>query len=118
VGPKVSLYFLGKRKICFPSLDSNPDFPVHSLVTIPTTLSWLHMCYSFFILYIWPFICFCLEICVSFYSPKLSDEENVHVYGKCNNVNGHGHNYVGEFIIINLDTFSNKSEIKQNNLVN
>jgi 6-pyruvoyltetrahydropterin/6-carboxytetrahydropterin synthase len=23
----------------------------------------------------------------------LSDEENVHLYGKCNNENGHGHNY-------------------------
>lgn len=34
--------------------------------------------------------------CHRLHSPKLSDEENVHVYGKCNNVNGHGHNYVVE----------------------
>lgn len=26
----------------------------------------------------------------------LSDEENLEVYGKCNNVNGHGHNYTVE----------------------
>jgi hypothetical protein len=58
---------------------------------------------------------FCLELCVSFYSPKLSDEENMHVYGKCNNVNGHGHNYIGEFINTNLDTFLNETKIKQNN---
>jgi hypothetical protein len=28
----------------------------------------------------------------------------VQIYGKCNNVNGHGHNYVGEFIIMYLYT--------------
>jgi 6-pyruvoyltetrahydropterin/6-carboxytetrahydropterin synthase len=28
--------------------------------------------------------------------PKLSDGENVDVFGKCNNPNGHGHNYVVE----------------------
>ena len=27
------------------------------------------------------------------HSPHLSDEENRRVYGKCNNPNGHGHNY-------------------------
>jgi hypothetical protein len=54
-----------------------------------------------------------LEICVFSYSPKLSDEENVHVYGKCNNVNGHGHNYVGEFIITNLDTFLIKPRLNR-----
>lgn len=40
----------------------------------------------------------------SFYSPQLSEEENVQVYGKCNNINGHGHNYVGEFITVILHT--------------
>lgn len=34
--------------------------------------------------------------CHRLHSRKLSDEENMHVYGKCNNVNGHGHNYVVE----------------------
>ena len=56
---------------------------------------------------------FCLEICVSFYSQKLSDEENVHVYGKCNNVNGHGHNYVGEFIVTSLATFLIKQSLNE-----
>lgn len=27
------------------------------------------------------------------HNPKLSDEENRKIYGKCNNPNGHGHNY-------------------------
>ena len=28
------------------------------------------------------------------YNPGLSDEENLRIYGKCSNPNGHGHNYV------------------------
>ena len=28
------------------------------------------------------------------HSPKLSDEENRLIFGKCNNKNGHGHNYI------------------------
>lgn len=31
-----------------------------------------------------------------YFSPHLSDEENREVYGKCNNENGHGHNYTVE----------------------
>jgi 6-pyruvoyltetrahydropterin/6-carboxytetrahydropterin synthase len=27
------------------------------------------------------------------YNPALSDEENQHIFGKCNNPNWHGHNY-------------------------
>ena len=27
------------------------------------------------------------------HSPSLSDEENLEVFGKCNKLNGHGHNY-------------------------
>ena len=27
------------------------------------------------------------------HSPDLSDEENQELFGKCNNINGHGHNY-------------------------
>ena len=27
------------------------------------------------------------------YSPQLTDEENKIIFGKCNNANGHGHNY-------------------------
>jgi len=30
------------------------------------------------------------------HSPKLSDEENCRIYGKCNNPYGHGHNYTVE----------------------
>jgi 6-pyruvoyltetrahydropterin/6-carboxytetrahydropterin synthase len=30
------------------------------------------------------------------HSPQLSEEENCRVFGKCNNPNGHGHNYVLE----------------------
>uniref|UniRef100_A0A8C4N659 6-pyruvoyl tetrahydrobiopterin synthase n=1 Tax=Eptatretus burgeri TaxID=7764 RepID=A0A8C4N659_EPTBU len=30
------------------------------------------------------------------FGPKLSDEENLQLYGKCNNPNGHGHNYTVE----------------------
>lgn len=32
-------------------------------------------------------------------NPELSDEENVRIFGKCNNANGHGHNYVLEIIV-------------------
>merc|ERR1711934_239660 len=32
--------------------------------------------------------------CHRLHSPDLSDEENREIYGKCNNANGHGHNYV------------------------
>uniref|UniRef100_A0A7M4EAM3 6-pyruvoyltetrahydropterin synthase n=1 Tax=Crocodylus porosus TaxID=8502 RepID=A0A7M4EAM3_CROPO len=31
-------------------------------------------------------------------SPFLSDEENMRLFGKCNNPNGHGHNYKGEAV--------------------
>src|SRR6185295_13717483 len=33
------------------------------------------------------------------HSEKLSDAENWSVYGKCNNPNGHGHNYVAEITV-------------------
>jgi len=33
------------------------------------------------------------------HNPKLSDEENKRIFGKCNNVNGHGHNYVLEVVV-------------------
>lgn len=28
-------------------------------------------------------------------SHVLSDDENKQIYGKCNHINGHGHNYIG-----------------------
>jgi hypothetical protein len=73
--------------------------------------------------YLISFVCVCKNILLfffgsycSFYSPQLSEEENMQVYGKCNNINGHGHNYVGEFITVNLHTvFFNKINIKQSN---
>ena len=33
------------------------------------------------------------------YNPNLSDEENESIYDKCNNRNGHGHNYTLEVTI-------------------
>nr|CAG4645919.1 EOG090X0HIM [Lynceus sp. MCZ IZ 141354] len=33
------------------------------------------------------------------HSPHLSDEENKEIFGKCNNPNGHGHNYVAEIAV-------------------
>ncbi|MGI8907268.1 MAG: 6-carboxytetrahydropterin synthase [Candidatus Sumerlaeaceae bacterium] len=39
-----------------------------------------------------------VEFCAShrLYNPEFSDEKNQAIYGRCNNVNGHGHNYVLE----------------------
>ncbi|XP_055385641.1 6-pyruvoyl tetrahydrobiopterin synthase [Condylostylus longicornis] len=34
--------------------------------------------------------------CHRLHSPHLSNEENAEIFGKCNNLNGHGHNYVVE----------------------
>lgn len=33
------------------------------------------------------------------YNKELSDEENEQIFGKCNNPNGHGHNYVLEVVV-------------------
>ncbi len=33
------------------------------------------------------------------HNENLSDKENLELYGKCNNPNGHGHNYILEVII-------------------
>ncbi|KJE89815.1 6-pyruvoyl tetrahydropterin synthase [Capsaspora owczarzaki ATCC 30864] len=33
------------------------------------------------------------------HSPELSDADNVAIFGKCNNPNGHGHNYEVEVVI-------------------
>jgi 6-pyruvoyltetrahydropterin/6-carboxytetrahydropterin synthase len=41
------------------------------------------------------------------FNPELSDEENLKIYGKCSNPNGHGHNYVMDVTVsgeINEDT--------------
>ncbi|XP_050315772.1 6-pyruvoyl tetrahydrobiopterin synthase [Anthonomus grandis grandis] len=35
-----------------------------------------------------------LSACHRLHSPHLTDEENKQVFGKCNHVNGHGHNYI------------------------
>ncbi|KAL9706054.1 hypothetical protein quinque_009572 [Culex quinquefasciatus] len=35
----------------------------------------------------------CFSACHRLHSPFLSEEANRQVYGKCNNPNGHGHNY-------------------------
>lgn len=33
------------------------------------------------------------------FNPNLSDEENEAIFDKCNNLNGHGHNYVLEVVV-------------------
>ena len=33
------------------------------------------------------------------HNPELSDEENLRLFGKCNNLNGHGHNYILEVVV-------------------
>lgn len=33
------------------------------------------------------------------FNEKFSDEENERIFGKCNNLNGHGHNYVLEVVV-------------------
>lgn len=33
------------------------------------------------------------------HNPALSDEENESIYDKCNNLNGHGHNYTLEVVV-------------------
>jgi 6-pyruvoyltetrahydropterin/6-carboxytetrahydropterin synthase len=33
------------------------------------------------------------------HNPELSDQENLEIYGKCNNPNGHGHNYTLEVTV-------------------
>ncbi|CAG9820647.1 unnamed protein product [Phaedon cochleariae] len=35
-----------------------------------------------------------LSACHRLHSPSLSDAENKEIYGKCNHINGHGHNYI------------------------
>ncbi|XP_033634429.1 6-pyruvoyl tetrahydrobiopterin synthase-like [Asterias rubens] len=37
--------------------------------------------------------------CHRLHCPSLSDEENLAIFGKCNNPNGHGHNYKAEVIL-------------------
>jgi len=37
--------------------------------------------------------------CHRLHSKELSDTENKELYGKCNNPNGHGHNYVFEVMV-------------------
>ncbi|XP_017779538.1 PREDICTED: 6-pyruvoyl tetrahydrobiopterin synthase [Nicrophorus vespilloides] len=37
-----------------------------------------------------------LSACHRLHSTSLTVEENARVYGKCNNINGHGHNYIVE----------------------
>ena len=34
------------------------------------------------------------------HNPDLSDEENLKLFGKCNNPNGHGHNYTLEVVVV------------------
>jgi 6-pyruvoyltetrahydropterin/6-carboxytetrahydropterin synthase len=36
------------------------------------------------------------------HNPELSDEENLEIYDKCNNPNGHGHNYKLEVTVVGM----------------
>uniref|UniRef100_A0A8C6W388 6-pyruvoyl tetrahydrobiopterin synthase n=1 Tax=Nannospalax galili TaxID=1026970 RepID=A0A8C6W388_NANGA len=45
----------------------------------------------------------CFSASHRLHSPSLSDEENLKVFGKCNNPNGHGHNYK---VINGISSFS------------
>lgn len=42
-----------------------------------------------------------VEFCAShrLHSPMMSEEDNQKLYGRCNNANGHGHNYVLEVTV-------------------
>ena len=33
------------------------------------------------------------------FNPNLTEEENEKIFGKCNNLNGHGHNYILEVVV-------------------
>lgn len=37
--------------------------------------------------------------CHRLHSPHLNDEDNLKIYGKCNHINGHGHNYEVEVTV-------------------
>jgi len=41
----------------------------------------------------------CFSACHRLHSLKLTDEENLNTFGKCNNPNGHGHNYKVEVTV-------------------
>lgn len=56
--------------------------------------------------------------CHRLHSAQLSDAENVAIYGKCNNPNGHGHNYTVEVTVrgpidISTGMVMNITELKQ-----
>ena len=40
-----------------------------------------------------------LSACHRLHNPALTPEENVKIFGKCNNPNGHGHNYTVEVTV-------------------
>ncbi|KAL7869124.1 hypothetical protein AOLI_G00131120 [Acnodon oligacanthus] len=59
-----------------------------------------------------------LSACHRLHSKSLSDEENKRIFGKCNNPNGHGHNYKVEVTVrgkIDQDTgmVMNLTDLKQ-----
>ncbi|NXJ68999.1 PTPS synthase, partial [Rostratula benghalensis] len=40
--------------------------------------------------------------CHRLHSKSLTDEENLKLFGKCNNPNGHGHNYKGKALLLHV----------------
>ncbi|NXU41052.1 PTPS synthase, partial [Drymodes brunneopygia] len=51
--------------------------------------------------------------CHRLHSKSLSDEENLKLFGKCNNPNGHGHNYRGGKIDPVSGMVMNLTELKE-----
>uniref|UniRef100_A0A8C0FZE0 6-pyruvoyltetrahydropterin synthase n=1 Tax=Chelonoidis abingdonii TaxID=106734 RepID=A0A8C0FZE0_CHEAB len=65
--------------------------------------------------------CLSFSACHRLHSKSLSDEENLKLFGKCNNPNGHGHNYKGKGLtaapplgplLFKPPGFSNTNQIK------
>jgi 6-pyruvoyltetrahydropterin/6-carboxytetrahydropterin synthase len=61
----------------------------------------------------------CFSACHRLHSEALTDEENRAIYSKCNNPNGHGHNYVVEVTVkgpveVATGMVMNIQELKEN----
>uniref|UniRef100_A0A8D0EMU0 6-pyruvoyl tetrahydrobiopterin synthase n=1 Tax=Strix occidentalis caurina TaxID=311401 RepID=A0A8D0EMU0_STROC len=51
--------------------------------------------------------------CHRLHSKSLSDEENLKLFGKCNNPNGHGHNYRGKELYTFSGMVINLTDLKE-----
>ncbi len=50
------------------------------------------------------------------HSPQLTDAENVELFGKCNNLHGHGHNYILEVSVIGAPDLKSGMLVQLNDL--